>query len=384
MNRIALCLIVTLAAAPFAAAQDQPDQPEPRRIQNNPDGADQPPAPPPIDADADFEPPNPLKVRADFVEHVQSSDDYTADQRRAAAKIIGVAPQDGGGVEPSLISQSLRVLYPDYDQAMKLLGQERTDEAIALLGKLAERDDPYLTAYAKFYMARAYAMDEHHEKALPLLEQITVDEQIVRTLHSGDAMFLKGMAQAETLDRKAALKTLKTFAKNYPFASERMVIGALHLIDELSYLEEGSIVDVSDRMDYSRRRLDIEESGKTTQGEQQRIVAMLDKLIEEAEKEENKGGGGGGGGGGGQQGAPGGGGAPSGNQQSGGPADQSSVSPGAARIGDLGRVIRGNESWGEAREKEREEVLNAIKAKYPERYRELVEQYYRTLQEENR
>ena len=34
-------------------------------------------------------------------------------------------------------------------------------------------------------------------------------------------------------------------------------------------------------------------------------------------------------------------------------------------------------------EKDREKVLNALKAKFPERYKELVKQYYKDLQEDS-
>jgi hypothetical protein len=133
----------------------------------------------------------------------------------------------------------------------------------------------------------------------------------------------------------------------------------------------------------SRRRLHLERSGKPTQERQDRIIAMLDKLIKEAEDREQQGGGGGGGGGGqgGQGGGP-----PSGNRQPSGPASQSSASAGEGRIGALGRLARGraDEVWGSARARERQEVLNVLKAKFPERYRELLEQYYKSLQEGER
>jgi tetratricopeptide (TPR) repeat protein len=384
MTRITTLSLAVLLVAGTSWAQDIPgpgDIPQPEPIPINRPPAPQPKPRPVIKADENFEAPNPIKLRTDFAKAIAGSDQFNAKQKQAVAKLVAAAKDDKAAAG-RLISDSLRMLYPDFDRAMKLLGAERADEALPVLSKLTKSDDSYLSAYARFYSARAYQMEERYEEALPLLVHVT-DKQLDRTLHSGEAMFMRGVAEAETLKRKDAIRTLKTFAKNYPFSSERTIIGALHLIDELSYLEAGSIVDVQDRMDYSRRRLDIQKSGDTTQGEQTRIIAMIDKLIEEAEQKEKEGGGGGGGGGG-QGSQPGQGGNPQGNQQPGGPADQSSVSPGQARIGDLGRVIRGTESWGEARSKEREEVLNAIKAKYPERYRELVEQYYKSLQEDNR
>jgi predicted Fe-S protein YdhL (DUF1289 family) len=48
----------------------------------------------------------------------------------------------------------------------------------------------------------------------------------------------------------------------------------------------------------------------------------------------------------------------------------------------LNRTIRGKEeeSWGNMPDRKRQEVLNALKTAFPERYRELVEQYYKSLQ----
>ena len=39
-------------------------------------------------------------------------------------------------------------------------------------------------------------------------------------------------------------------------------------------------------MDYSRRRLDLIETGEQTQAEQDKIVKMLSKMIKEEEKKE--------------------------------------------------------------------------------------------------
>ena len=45
---------------------------------------------------------------------------------------------------------------------------------------------------------------------------------------------------------------------------------------------------------------------------------------------------------------------------------------------------KAGEQWGEMRDKEREEVLQALKQKFPERYRELLEQYNKALAEGRR
>ena len=317
-----------------------------------------------------------------FATHVAGSDLYTAEQKRQIVKLqelIEASPEDIG----STISAGLMALYPEYDAAVTDIASDHLDRAVGNLKKLAASKDAYLAANARYYLARAYAIDERYEDALPLLEKL-MKTGADKTQYLGEATFLKGVCEVETLQRKSALKTLQSFVKQYPNSSERLLIGAMHMIDELAFMEDGTMADVQDRMDYSRRRLDIAESGQRTQEEQNRIIKILDKLIEEAEKKEQQGQGGGMGQGQGQK--PGQGGNPSGNNNPGGPADQSTAPVGPARMGALHKGASGSaeESWGEARDREREEVLNAIKARYPDRYREMIEQYYRSLQEESR
>jgi hypothetical protein len=52
----------------------------------------------------------------------------------------------------------------------------------------------------------------------------------------------------------------------------------------------------------------------------------------------------------------------------------------------LRRTIGGNpaDSWGGLKEAERAKVLSALKAKFPDRYKQLVKQYHKSLQKQKR
>ncbi len=55
-------------------------------------------------------------------------------------------------------------------------------------------------------------------------------------------------------------------------------------------------------------------------------------------------------------------------------------------MGGLHRVNRGDakDSWGNLPQKEREKVLAGLKGKFPDRYKKLIEQYYKSFQEDKR
>jgi tetratricopeptide (TPR) repeat protein len=275
------------------------------------------------------------------------------------------------------ITEALRELYPDFAAALKALGEEETKPAVAQLDKLAAADDRFLAAESAFFLARAYLMDERCEKALPLLEKLT-GKWSESTLHTRDALFLRGVSESQLLMRKEAIASLSRFLEENPNAPERLRVGAWRHIVLLKLIEDGSINDVQDRMDYSRRRLSLQNTGQKTRKVQDEIIAMLDKLIEEAEKREksgscqggkckgckkcqggNKSGGGSGGNVGGQG-------------QSGAKA--------------LRRTLRGGARtpWADLAKKTRNpRTFTALKNKFPARYRQLVEQYYRSFQEDS-
>ncbi len=328
-----------------------------------------------------YKPPVPADVVAAFLKAIEADAKLPEAARAAAKRHLDLAKDDLTQL-PDALTAAVAELHPKLREALTALNDEDTKKASAILAELAKSPDPYLAAHATYFDGRARVIEEDYENALPLLSKVA-GEWLDRTLYGGDSLFLVGICQTALLRREAALRVFRDFMKLYPDAPERMRIGADHVVRTIQALEEGSLDDVQTRMVDSRRRLHLERSGKPTQERQERIIAMLDKLIKEAEDREQQGGGGGGGGGGGQGGQ---GGPPSGNQQPSGPASQSSVSPGQGRIGALGRLARGraDEVWGNARARERQEVLNVLKAKFPERYRELLEQYYKSLQEGER
>lgn len=327
-----------------------------------------------------FKLPDAGKVVQAYGQYVAGRPDIADAQKQAVARRVAAAAADADQRD-GVIVDSLGAIYSDFATAMDKLANEDNAQAMTLLTKLMASDDPYLAANARFFAARLLVTQEKYEQALPLVQKL-VGEEKDRTLYTGQAMFLRGVCQAGLLQRTDAIDSFRGFIKADENAPERLVVGALHRIDELQQMADGTLDDVEQRMDYSRRKLGLEDSGSDTQDQQKKAVVILDELIKQAEDKEKNNSGGGGGAGAGAGGARGNAGGNAGGPAGG--AARSTAPVGQARIGALQRSVHGDkdEQWGEARQRQRDEVLNAIKARYPERYRELVEQYYRALQED--
>ncbi len=72
-------------------------------------------------------------------------------------------------------------------------------------------------------------------------------------------------------------------------------------------------------------------------------------------------------------------GAPKGNQPPAGPANRSEIQPGEGRIGKLHGSRGVKDRWGNMKSRDREKILSELQTKLPERYRSLLENYYKRL-----
>ena len=200
------------------------------------------------------------------------------------------------------------------------------------MATLAKHDDPYLSANGAVFEARSLVEQKQIEVAWKRLATLGAKELALRdhTLHAADVRFLIGYCQLHTLHYDEAIKTLETFAKDYPNASERLQATAKQIVQELRRRKANGMSDVADLMAYAGRRLGHGTSNEPVTSKQAKAVALLDELIKTAEEKECKGGGckkcGGKG-----KGCKACGGPPNGNQQPSSPANQSKLPGGGVK-----------------------------------------------------
>jgi tetratricopeptide (TPR) repeat protein len=322
------------------------------------------------------------KVLEGFVETVKSDKELPAETVQKVEQMVDTLRSEPEG--PSIaVTEALCELYPDYRTALTALAEENVPSAVELLSKFQKHSNGYLKADAGYFLARAYLLDEQFEHSLPLLESI-LDEQSDKSARQGESLFLKGIAETQLLKHQEAVASLERFLKEHADAPERMRVGAFRQLEQLKMFQEGTLSDVHLRMEYSRRRLSLEDPGKDTRDQQEKIVEILAKLIKEAEEREC---------------ACRGGGSGSGQKKSqgkGSEGESQGQGEGSGQEGNSGGGSKGVDSdtvkrlhrggpqspWSHLRDKERDPVFNAIKDKFPARYQQLIEQYYKSFDDE--
>lgn len=280
------------------------------------------------------------------------------------------------GGEYGCIHQSLLLINEDYKRADALLMSERFAASADLFKRVAASDDQYLKAYATYRYGLAEMNRERFEEAAAAYQKV-LNEWGRYVGCDIDCAFYIAVCYGQMREKEKAIVAATRFAEDYPDAPERYKRGMEQMKNELMQEWESPLYDLAGRMTQVGRKIEKGETGGDTQGKQTEIVDILTELIKKAEQQEGKGKGGGQGGSGKAR----------GNQKSGSPANKSSLPSG----GDGGaKDLRGKkrakpgDKWGEMRDKERDEVLQALKEKFPGRYRELQEQYDRAVAEGKR
>ena len=279
-------------------------------------------------------------------------------------------------IESNALTAPLRRIYPDFAKEL-MSAADDTSVGIDQLSKLSNTEDNFLEAESLYYLSRLLIGEGRYEESLPNLEKIRIKLKN-NTLRYGEVLYYKGLCYSNMLQRTAASDSLNDFVDNFPDESPRLIGAALDIIASLERVNRGSIDDVATHMEFSRRKLDLEDVGENTQVAQGKIVEMLDELIKRAEEQENPP-------------PPNPNSSPSqgnssgqaGNGQGNGQNNSQQGNPNAQTPPRVVRRVRGaaESAWDDLRKRDRgAEALGALKSKYPARYKILVEQYYRSVQ----
>jgi len=286
-------------------------------------------------------------------------------------------------VAPDSIREAFKVLSLDYRRALVMIRGDQLDDAAAMLEEVTKKakkaGDKFLLATAQLHWAGILVRGRNWDYA----------EAKLKTLRgSGE------LADFVLPKRKIEMLAARTFAR------VGRIDEAIEIAKKLADTEEGrrllarleverdgaTLDDVHQEMDKVKGDLDAAKSGRDTRNKQDKIIAMLDALIEEAEENEQGGGGGGGGGGGSSEaegeGSGSGSGPPSGTGTPSSPATMSALPGGPSTDpGKKASTATVGDVWMKLSTKQRAKVLDALRQRFPRRYGELIREYYKALAE---
>ncbi len=274
--------------------------------------------------------------------------------------------------------QGLALLSPEFRSGLDAYDADRYAPCVTIMSGLRGQPNRFVAMNAAAYEIKALVALDRLSDAGERIEQLLSADAAALEEHTylaGEILFLRGYCLLANLQYERARETLERFLATYPDAGQRLTVSAQQMLSELSNREPGQIGEVVDLMNYSGRRLRHQESGTVVQQKQQRVVDLLDGMIEEAEQQEQSASSSGGGGSNSRSGSR------SGQQRAPNPMQESKLPGGSASQESLREARRANpaDAWGRMPPAQRERILQALRDSFPGKYRELVEQYYEDL-----
>ncbi len=286
-------------------------------------------------------------------------------------------PEADAADPESLLIAVLVLASPEFRDALDAYDEDgATDENIASMKKLTSSKDPYIRLNAELFLIRQLVESEQLIEAEDRIVEVVkdIDSYNAHAFGEPDLYYMLGYCQLHNLNHDDAKRTLEDFLVRFPDASPRFVVTAKQMLAELARRVPESIGEVADLMSFSHKRLAAADTGEQTRNAQNRVIELLETLIEETEKQEQ------------QQ-------SSSSSQQSDPqnnpqqqnpsetPPEDSQAPKGGSQLTNkkAGRRVTPGDAWGSMPQADRDKVLQVLRDRFPGRYRALVEQYYESL-----
>ncbi len=210
------------------------------------------------------------------------------------------------------------------------------------------------------WYALALVRHKHYDEALRILQKISPE----RTVAPEAVLYARAIAHFQLAEGAEAIAASRKLLEHQSPLPRRYQLVAEVVLAEASRWEKNTLREASQLMGDATRRLSFARPDPKLLPTQDRILSMLDELIDQANRSRKK------------TAATG-----SGNIRSTSPAEET-LPLGGKGPGEVApRTLSGPSDWGSLPPKQREEALQTITQKFAPHYRQIIEQYFRRLAE---
>ncbi|MCA9035016.1 MAG: hypothetical protein KDA91_07800 [Planctomycetaceae bacterium] len=226
------------------------------------------------------------------------------------------------------------------------------------------RKDEFFQNAVRLFHARCLTQHRLYDEALLILEDLNPDASI----DPAGLFFYRAVCQQKLLKLSDAASSVALLLNNTLDVPVRFRVVAEMMRDELKSAEEGGLPEVARVMSDVQRRLDLGRSGERVQQQEDRVISLLDKLLEDMQKQQQNGGGGG---------------ADGSNQQNAGTqgAAQSTIK-GSAAEGEADRKeLTENGAWGMLDQQSETKARELIRQQFPSNYLDVISRYTQKIAE---
>lgn len=295
-------------------------------------------------------------------------DDFLAAKKLDEAtrlKIDVLWPDDAAAIEPAelldRLAASLAVVEP---QAAAIVNFCQQDIVALPPPKFALLDDTsahdFVRDNLRLLYGRWLAQHQLVDESLEYLKDLKPE----KVADPVSLLFYQAVAHHRLLAKDDCLKSVGQLLENETQLPRYVTLAKLMEAD-IKPLKVDSLDEIARLMDDIRRRLDLARAGKVVRDEEEKVIAKLEKMIEELEEQQKQ-----------QQ-----------QQQSGNQGGRQPTQPmqdsQAAQLKGPGEVdpksLGKKDGWGNLPPKERQEVLQQIGRELPAHFRETIEEYFKRL-----
>jgi hypothetical protein len=279
-------------------------------------------------------------------------------------KLDALWPDDAAVIDPAelldRLAASLAIIEP---RAVEIVLHCQQDSVPIPLPRFALLDDAEAPAIVRDNLRLLYGrwLAQHHlvDESLEYLKDLAPQN----VADPVSLLFYQAVAHHRLLAKEPCLKSVSLLLENEDQLPKRYVTLARLIEADIKPLKVDSLDEIARLMDDIRRRLELARAGKIVRDEEEKVIAKLEKMIEELEKQQQQ-----------QQQA---------GNQGGAQPNQPMKDSQAAQLKGPGEVdpksLGKKDGWGNLPPKERQEVLQQIGRELPAHFRETIEEYFKRL-----